>query len=124
MLVKPAVEGLGVWRIQLQEMLKLGAGPRFVPKLVITNDQELPSFQMEWIEFQRRLGLIGCFPPFLAEDVELSGPVEQRVRANVQKLVSFTTAVEKKCGISGRVLWSESEENLAQKLISRLQQTH
>jgi hypothetical protein len=66
----------------------------------------------------------GLDTPFLAEDIELSGPVEQRVRANVQKLVSFTTAVEKKCGIIGRVLWSESEENLAQKLISRLQQTH
>ena len=33
----------------------------------------------------------------------------------------FTIAVEKNCGITGRVLWSESEENLAQKLISRLQ---
>jgi hypothetical protein len=35
--------------------------------------------------------------------------------------VSFTAAVEKNCGISGRLLWSESEENLAQKLIARLQ---
>jgi hypothetical protein len=43
---------------------------------------------------------------------------------NVQKLVNFTTAVEKNTGISGRVLWSESEENLAQKLIARLQKTH
>ena len=40
---------------------------------------------------------------------------------NVQKLVEFTNNVEKNCGISGRVLWSESEENLAQKLVSRLQ---
>jgi len=32
--------------------------------------------------------------------------------------------VEKNCGVTGRVLWSESEENLAQKLIARLQQTH
>ena len=33
----------------------------------------------------------------------------------------FTDTVEKNCGISGRVLWSESEENLAQKLVARLQ---
>ncbi len=31
--------------------------------------------------------------------------------------------VETHCAISGRVLWSESEENLAQKLIAKLQQT-
>ena len=47
--------------------------------------------------------------------------VENRIKANVHKLVSFTTSVEKHCGISGRVLWSESEDNLAQKLIDRLQ---
>jgi hypothetical protein len=47
--------------------------------------------------------------------------LEQRIKANVQKLVNFTTTVEKNCGISGRVLWSESEDNLAQKLIERLQ---
>jgi hypothetical protein len=63
----------------------------------------------------------GLDTPFLYEDVELTAAVENRVKANVHKLVSFTTAVEKNCGISGRVLWSESEDNLAQKLIERLQ---
>ncbi|HTM86858.1 MAG TPA: hypothetical protein VL155_01570 [Terriglobales bacterium] len=64
---------------------------------------------------------IGLDTPFLGEDAELTPFIEQRVRANVQKLVEFTSKVEKNCGISGRVLWSESEENLAQKLLSRLQ---
>ena len=63
----------------------------------------------------------GLDAPFLYEDVHLTAAAEERVRANVQKLVAFTGAVEKNCGISGRVLWSESEENLAQKLIARLQ---
>ncbi len=63
----------------------------------------------------------GLDSPFLYEEQRLTPAVENRVRANVQKLVSFTTAVEKNCGISGRVLWSESDENLAQKLIERLQ---
>src|SRR5215467_8892147 len=63
----------------------------------------------------------GLDTPFLYEEVEFSEAVERRIKANVHKLVAFTTAVEKNCGISGRVLWSESEDNLAQKLIERLQ---
>ncbi len=43
------------------------------------------------------------------------------MRANIQKLVEFTIKVEKNSGATGRVLWSESEDNLAQKLIQRLQ---
>ena len=42
-------------------------------------------------------------------------------RANVQQLVEFTTKAEKNSGARSRLLWSESEENLAQKLIMRLQ---
>jgi hypothetical protein len=63
----------------------------------------------------------GMDAPFLYEDIEFNETVERRIKANVHKLVSFTTAVEQNCGISGRVLWSESEDNLAQKLIDRLQ---
>lgn len=59
--------------------------------------------------------------PFLYEDLELTEIGQQRVKANLQKLVGFSAAVEKNCGVSGRVLWSESEENLAQKLMERLQ---
>ncbi len=59
--------------------------------------------------------------PFLYEDLELTEIGQQRVQANLHKLVNFTAAVEKNCGISGRVLWSESEENLARKLMERLQ---
>ncbi len=66
----------------------------------------------------------GLDTPFLFDEVDLSPASEQRLRANVQKLVNFTSAVEKHCAITGRVLWSESEENLAQKLISQLQKTH
>jgi hypothetical protein len=63
----------------------------------------------------------GLDTPFLFEDVELTALGEQRIKENVQKLVAFTAAVEKHCGLRGRVLWSDSEENLAQKLIARLQ---
>ena len=67
---------------------------------------------------------LGLDAPFLQEEVEFTEDTELRVKANIQKLVGFTTTVEKNCGISGRVLWSESDENLAQKLIARLQKVH
>jgi len=63
----------------------------------------------------------GLDSAFLQEGLELTLEAESQVRANVQKLVEFTTKVEKSSGASGRLLWSESEENLAQKLIARLQ---
>lgn len=63
----------------------------------------------------------GLDAPFLYEEADYTSSLEQRIKSNVQKLVGFTSAVEKNCGISGRVLWSESEDNLAQKLIERLQ---
>ncbi|MCI0352264.1 MAG: hypothetical protein L0Z53_22830 [Acidobacteriales bacterium] len=63
----------------------------------------------------------GLDTPFLYEEMELTAPGEERVKQNVQKLVNFTQAVEKACAVSGRILWSESEENLAQKLVARLQ---
>ena len=64
---------------------------------------------------------LGLDEPFLQEQSDLSAETELRVRANVQKLVEFTNAIEKHAGVSGRLLWSESDENLAQKLIARLQ---
>ena len=59
--------------------------------------------------------------PFLHEGVELGESDALRVKANVAALIEFTHRVERDCNTTGRVLWSESEENLAQKLIARLQ---
>jgi ferric iron reductase protein FhuF len=46
------------------------------------------------------------------------------VKRNVQKLVEVTNAIQENCGISSRLLWSESGENLAHKLIARLQRVN
>jgi len=62
--------------------------------------------------------------PFLGEGIEIAEIGEIRIRENVEKLVAFTNAVEKSCGVRARLLWSESEENLAQKLVARLQRVH
>jgi hypothetical protein len=66
----------------------------------------------------------GLDTSFLHEEVELTGEAERNVRSNVHKLVEFTARVEKNAGATGRLLWSESEENLAQKLINRLQRVN
>ena len=63
----------------------------------------------------------GFDTPFLQEEIELTPEAADLVRSNVQKLVEFTAKAEKSSGASTRLLWSESEENLAQKLIARLQ---
>src|SRR5277367_36304 len=63
----------------------------------------------------------GLDTSFLHEEVALTFDADRNVRSNVQKLVEFTAKVEKNSGATGRLLWSESEENLAQKLIARLQ---
>ena len=54
-------------------------------------------------------------------DFGLDLTAEAHVRSNVHKLVDFTNKMEKNAHASGRLLWSDSEDNLAQKLIARLQ---
>ena len=63
----------------------------------------------------------GLDTSFLHEEVALTAEAERNLRSNVQKLVELTARMEKNAGATGRLLWSESEENLAQKLIARLQ---
>jgi hypothetical protein len=58
---------------------------------------------------------------FLQEEVDLDEETATHVKQNVQMLVDFTNAVQHHGGISSRLLWSESGESLAQKLIARLQ---
>ena len=58
---------------------------------------------------------------FLQPETLLNEQTRAKIRDNVAKLVEFSTKVEKNSGASARLLWSESEESLAQKLIARLQ---
>ena len=58
---------------------------------------------------------------FLQPEISLNEQTNAKIRDNVAKLVEFSVKVEKNSGTSSRLLWSESEESLAQKLIARLQ---
>ena len=66
----------------------------------------------------------GLDTPFLLEDMQLDQVGAEYVKRNVQKLVEVTNAIQENCGISSRLLWSDSGENLAQKLIARLQRVN
>jgi hypothetical protein len=58
---------------------------------------------------------------FLQPDTSLNEQTQAKIRENVARLVEFSNKVEKNSGANSRLLWSESEDNLAQKLIARLQ---
>jgi hypothetical protein len=58
---------------------------------------------------------------FLQPETALSEQTRAKIRENVAKLVEFSKNVEKNSGTSSRLVWTESEESLAQKLIARLQ---
>jgi hypothetical protein len=63
----------------------------------------------------------GLDTALLHDELSLTSEAEIHVRYNIHKLVEFTNKVEQKVDANARLLWSESEENLAQKLIARLQ---
>jgi hypothetical protein len=58
------------------------------------------------------------------EDEALDELAQKRIQQNIEMLLAFTLSVEKNCGISSRLLWTESGEPLAEKLIARLQRLH
>jgi hypothetical protein len=69
----------------------------------------------------------GLDTPWLAEtleDEQLDEDAAKHIQQNVEMLLAFTLSVEKNCGISSRLLWTESGEPLAQKLIDRLQRVN
>lgn len=66
----------------------------------------------------------GLDTPWVLEDAELDDVATGYIQKNVEMLLAFTLLVEKHSGISSRLLWNESGEPLAQKLIDRLQRVN
>jgi hypothetical protein len=63
----------------------------------------------------------GLDTPWVQEDAEMTREDAAKIQQNIEKLLAFTLLIEKHCGISSRLLWTESGEPLAEKLIARLQ---
>ncbi len=106
-----APENLGgldpIWRKEPSVVRIVGYGPQFDEGAYEQNGHIRVDF--------------GPDTPFLQEDVDLDEEAAEHVKQNMQMLVDFTNAVQQHAGISTRLLWSESGESLAQKLIARLQ---
>ena len=68
--------------------------------------------------------ILASTPRFSTKRSTSTREAVSRVKENVQMLVAFTNAVQQHCGISSRLLWSESGESLAQKLVDRLQRVN
>jgi hypothetical protein len=109
--VAETVGGLDpVWKQEPVTVHVVGFGPQFDEGAYEQNGQVRVDF--------------GLDTPFLLEDMELDQDGAEHVKRNVQKLVDVTNAIQENCGISSRLLWSDSGENLAQKLIARLQRVN
>jgi hypothetical protein len=101
------------WKLQPSTVRIIGFGPQF-------DDASFEQNGHIRIDF-------GLDTPWLAEtleDEELDDAATKHIQQNVEMLLAFTLSVEKNCGISSRLLWTESGEPLAQKLIDRLQRVN
>jgi len=102
-----------LWKLHPATVKILGFGPQF-------DDASFEQNGHIRIDF-------GLDTPWLAEtleDEELDEDATKHIQQNVEMLLAFTLSVEKNCGISSRLLWTESGEPLAQKLIDRLQRVN
>jgi len=98
------------WKLEPAIVRVVGFGPEFDEGAYEQNGQIRIDF--------------GLDSPFLLEELDLDPLSAEYVKRNVQRLVDMTNAIQENCGISSRLLWSDSGENLAQKLIARLQRVH
>jgi hypothetical protein len=102
-----------LWKPQAATVKIIGFGPQF-------DDASFEQNGHIRIDF-------GLDTPWLAEtleDEQLDEDAAKHIQQNVEMLLAFTLSVEKNCGISSRLLWTESGEPLAQKLIDRLQRVN
>jgi hypothetical protein len=88
----------------------LGFGPHFDQATYEQNGHIRVDFGLDtpWVMDEEQEGV-------------LDEEAQKHIQQNVEMLLAFTLSVEKNCGISSRLLWTESGEPLAEKLIARLQ---
>lgn len=100
-----------LWKLQSSTVRILGFGPTFDDASYEQNGHIRIDFGLDtpWIMDET------------VEDSDLDELAQKRIQQNIEMLLAFTLSVEKHCGISSRLLWTESGEPLAEKLIARFQ---
>ena len=101
------------WKLRTHTVRILGFGPEFDVAGFEQNGHILIDF--------------GLDTPWIVENLDddhLDETAQVHIQQNIEKLLAFTLLIEKNCGISSRLLWTESGEPLAEKLIARLQRVN
>jgi hypothetical protein len=119
-----------LWRLEPRTVRIIGFGPHFEDATYEQNGHirvdfgldtpwVLDSFEEDRLDAGRDpdTGIYDEANPQLRHDEETI----KRIQQNIEMLLAFTLSVEKHCNISSRLLWTESGEPLAEKLIARLQ---
>jgi len=110
------------WRLRYHTVRILGFGPNFDIAGYEQNGQLLVDFGIDspWVPDHITSNTL----PTTTEQDDIDETAQIHLQQNVEKLLAFTLLVEKNCGISSRLLWTESGKPLAEKLIARLQRVH
>ena len=103
----------GVWRRRPETVKLLAFGPEFDDATFEQNGHIRIDFGLDsaWIFDEDEMW----------QDEDARAEAAKHIKENVEMLLAFTLSVEKHCGISSRLLWTESGEPLAEKLVERLQ---
>ena len=103
----------GIWRKTPTTVKFLAFGPEFDDATFEQNGQIRVDFGLDssWVFDEEAVW----------EDEDARAEAAAKIKENVEMLLAFTLLVQKECGISSRLLWTESGEPLAEKLVARLQ---
>jgi hypothetical protein len=103
-----------LWKLAPATVKFLAFGPEFDDQTFEQNGQIRADFGLDtpWIFDE---------DDDLYADEDAKAEAGKHIKENVEMLLAFTLSVEKHCGISSRLLWTESGEPLAEKLVARLQ---
>jgi hypothetical protein len=111
---EPGEGGLdGAWKRRPETVKVIAFGPDFDDSAFEQNGHIRVDFGLDsaWIFDEDEVW----------EDEDARAEAAQHIKENIEMLLAFTLSVEKHCGISSRLLWTESGEPLAEKLVARLQ---
>lgn len=99
-----------LWRREPFTVKIIGFGPQFDQAAYEQNGHIRVDFGLDtpWIMDEEQEEVL---------DIE----AQKHIQQNIEILLAVTLSIEKHCGISSRLLWTESGEPLAEKLIARLQ---